>query len=178
MVKTRPLPDQPNESLLRAISREDISEVELRRALAALGAVTEPPQFWSRMANAPDYPIFHRRLCVFQLFRRHVHPGMKLSELASLLDRPTWLRDEDVQMVSVLAGKLPVQWTLADTVIVLAVFPEAPQEEAGAIYLRLAGKVAVNDFLRLVRGCAASSAVGEAVILEVGFSEGAVPPAT
>jgi len=56
----------------------------------------ERPGLWSALANNPSVGVQCRRYCVEHLFRRHVRPGMKVSELARLLDKPTWLVDTEV----------------------------------------------------------------------------------
>ena len=82
-----------------------------------------------------------------------------------------WLDDADVSVVDVLGGKIPVSWTHEDTVLVVGVLPELPDEDSSywAIYLRVAGKVAADDVLALLRGGTAPAEVQRAEILEVGF---------
>jgi hypothetical protein len=56
--------------------------------VTALLAVQESPRVLSSLANNPALDKNLRRDCVLQLFRRHVKPGMRLSEVALLLGRP------------------------------------------------------------------------------------------
>lgn len=156
---------------LLIISNNDANERELLLAIQELGAITEAPGFWADIANSADYKESHRRHSVFQLFRRHVTPGMKLSELAQVLDNPNWLKDEDLQIVGVLAGRIPVQWTLEDTVFVVLVFPESSDGDNWAIYLRVSGKVGRDNFIKLLRGEDVNQETKDATILEIGFTE-------
>jgi len=106
---------------------------------------------------------------VVELFRRQVRPGMTLADLARVLGDAAWLRDEDLSVVDVLGGKIPVSWTLEDTVLVLGVLPGLPDDPGWSIYLRVAGKLELADVLALLRGRDAPPAVARAEILEVGF---------
>jgi hypothetical protein len=129
----------------------------------------ETPQYWSRIANDFNDTSFHRRCAVFQLFKRHVHVGIRLSELTHLLDRPTWLRASDIDVFDFIGGLIPVRMDSKDTVFVLRVLPEAG-EDASGIYLRVAGKIDVQSFRSFVLG-SAKTTVGNATVVEIGFSE-------
>jgi hypothetical protein len=159
-----------DESLSRA-SNKEIEEKALLLAIKELGPVTESAKFWTDIVNSTDYTKVHRRHCIFQLFRRHVSPGMRLSELAQILDNPNWLKDENVHVVAELEGKIPVQWTLEDTVFVFLVFPELPMENNWAVYLRISGKVDRESFIKLLRDQAVDQNIKDAVVLEIGFSD-------
>jgi hypothetical protein len=154
---------------LSTIARRDVEEAEFMRAIESLGAVTESPRFWTDLANSPDFGKIRRGHCVMQLFRRHVPPGTKLSGLGRVLDRPDWLRDEDVDVVADLGGKVPVRWTLEDTVFVLRVVPELPGKSE-AVYLRVSGKVDRGAFLKALRGQEVDPGTADATVLEIGIS--------
>jgi hypothetical protein len=111
---------------------------------------------------------------VFQLFRRHVHVGMRLSELADLLGRPSWLQGSDIQMVEYLGGHIPVRFSLKDTIFVLLVLPDA-RNQGSAIYLRIAGKIDLQSFRALVLGLG-KTGIGNATIEEIGFSGEVIKP--
>src|SRR6266576_23758 len=55
------------------------------------GQMGEPAAFWAKLANNTSVEPSCRRVCVLELFRRHVRPGMSLGQVADLLDNPTWL---------------------------------------------------------------------------------------
>jgi hypothetical protein len=107
------------------------------------------------------------RAAIVELFRERVSPGTTLGELAELLSGSGWPRDEDVTVVEAIAGKLPVSWTLEDTVFALSLPPDG-DESPSAVYLRVQGKVSRDDFLAAVRGGRGDSSA--APILEVGLA--------
>lgn len=135
------------------IADPNTSQSTLIDAIQNLGSVTEDPEFWTAIANGDQYSQDHRRRAIFALFQRHVSVGKTLGELAQLLDHPTWLADSDVQRQDILGGRLPVQWTSDDSIIILHVFKDLPDGvyTNWAIYLRVAGKIeptAVSELLR------------------------------
>lgn len=163
----------PNmDSLLATIADPKISQDALIQALRQLGPATEPASFWTKIANRADYGPDQRRRAVFELFKRHVSPGLTLGELSDLLDHPAWLDDAHVSVVDRLGGKIPVTWTPQDTIFVLAVFPNLPDGRYAhwAIYLKVSGKVDRESFIRAIRGIAVPDAVRTARLLEFGLS--------
>jgi hypothetical protein len=143
----------------------------LNTSIQSLGTATEPPSFWTAIANSTVYSEDHRRRAVFSLFQRHVSPGVTLTALAQIPANPTWLRDEDVSIVTRLGGKLPVQWSPTDTIFVLSIFPDLPDGiyQFWAIYLRVEGKVERDQFLALIRGQPGSGAIGNPKVQEIGY---------
>lgn len=160
------------ETPLRQVADPSSELSAVKLAVRILGTAGEPAQFWADIANNAAYRDTHRRLAVFALFDRHVEAGMTLAELAAMLAEPTWLADDDVTVVETLAGKIPVRWTLEDTVFALLVFPglEEPGEGPWAIYLRVAEKVNVTEFNALVHVRAASPNTAGALLLEVALA--------
>lgn len=159
-------------NLLSIIADPQTNKERLIRAIQSLGTVTETANFWTKIANSEQYSQYHRRIAVFQLFKRYVSRGMTLSELAQVVDNPSWLAKENISIVDSLGGKIPVKWTFEDTVLVLGVFPELPdgRYDHWAIYLRVSGKVTGENFIRLLRGESVSEDVSNAKILEFAFS--------
>jgi len=123
----------------------------------------------SVIAGSDAYGPERRRRAVVELFRRQVQPGMTLADLARVLDDPAWLRDDDLSVVDVLGGKIPVSWTHEDTVLVLGVLPGLPDDPGWSIYLRVAGKLELADVLALLHGRDAPAHVARAKIREIGF---------
>jgi hypothetical protein len=153
------------------IANPRTKKAALVKAIQQLGPLDQPAAFWSAIANSADYNADHRRRAVFELVRRHVLPGTTLGELARLLDTPTWLDDDDIAVVTVLGGKIPVSWTFDDTVLVLSVHPGQPtdDDQPWAIYLRVEGQIDEASARAVLRGAPAPAAVPQAEILEVGF---------
>jgi len=156
--------------LLSTIAKREITESDLIKAIAKLQM---PPDeslgYWSRIANDPGYRRFHRRRAAVQLFRRHVHVGMRLSDVAQLLNRPNWLHASDIDVVKYILGKIPVHTKTGDTVFYLLILPQ-PRRATAAVYLRVAGKVDVQSFRSLVLGLA-EPRIGNATVEEIGISE-------
>jgi len=157
---------------LSIITDPDSDYESLLKSVRQLGPVTMPVQFWADIANSDAYRPDHRRQAVFQLFQRHVSPGITLAELARSLNNPRWLAGDDLSVVTNLAGELPVEFTLDDTIFVLRVFPELVDDLYGpwSIYLRVGGKVEPEAFLDLLRGEGVSDEVRQAELLELAFS--------
>ena len=156
---------------LAAIADPSTGRTALIDAIRDLGPVTEPASFWSDIAGDDAFAPEHRRRAVVALFRRHVVPGTTLADLARALGDAAWLTDDDVSVVEVLGGKIPVSSTFEDTVLVLGVLPGLPDEASRhwAIYLRVAGTLDLSDVLALLHAGAAPPEVERAEILEVGF---------
>src|SRR2546428_3160838 len=107
------------------IAKRGIAATTLDEAIARLPM---PPsamlKFWSKIANDPTYSRYHRRRAVFQLLRRYLQVGMRLTDLAHLLNRPTWLPAGDIDVVEIVRGLIPVTFDPKDTMFVLVVLPE------------------------------------------------------
>jgi len=147
---------------LRPFTRSDAGEAQLREAAERLGPVAEPPSFWSAIANDPSRPGAHRALAVEQLVRRHVHPGgTTLGELAAMLDGAAWLGGGDLTIVRALAGKVPVSWSLDDTVAAVAL-PGGRR----VLYLAVAGRFGAAEIAAALRGKSRDPRVLSAVIRE------------
>jgi len=157
--------------LLHVIANPNTDKETLMRAIQQVGAVSEAASFWSDIAYSED----HRRRAVFQLFLRHVSPGMTgaamtLAELARILANPSWLADEEIRVVTFLAGKIPVEARFEDTIFLLRLFPDLPDGRwlYWAIYLSVSGKVKAESLSQVLRGD--KVAAGDAKLVEFGLS--------
>ncbi|WP_437993257.1 hypothetical protein [Sorangium sp. So ce145] len=123
------------------------------------------------IANDATRGASERRVAVFELFKRHVRAGSTVADVARLLKRPTWLRDEDVHLVEDVGGRPPpVVLNANDTVFALDILPgAAPVHDLWTVYLRISGHVDRNLFSKVVRGEADPTAIPGASVLEVGF---------
>ena len=157
---------------LARIADRRCSEAGLVRAISHLGAIAEDPGFWLKIADDTSYRISHRRHVIFQLFYRHVHPGMTLAQLAALVRGRPWLPPESVSVVGDLGGSIPVRLTFDNTVFVIEVLPGSSGEDRWLVYVSVAGQIELDDCRRILRGETAALAAGDAVIVELGF----VPP--
>ena len=73
------------------------------------GQMGEPAAFWAKLANNTNLDTVCRRVCVLELFRRHVRPGMSLGEVAALLENPTWLDESVVTDFALYSGYVPLR---------------------------------------------------------------------
>jgi hypothetical protein len=167
---------------LSVIARTGIDNVELSAAVSRLPMPpAEPARFWTQIANDPKYSNHQRRVAVFELFRRHVYVGMKLSDLAMALNHPTWLTPNDINIIWFLhGGKLPVD-VQNGIVYALPVLP-MPGETDSIVDLVISGKTEldpqtflptpgqIESFRNLIFGKGASPAEN-ATIEEIGFVE-------
>jgi hypothetical protein len=157
-----------NSSLLKTIADRQANAAEVERAMIELGPVSEPPQFWADIANDQSYSVERRRLCILLLFRRHVHAGMTLAEVAEKLHNPDWLPDKDIILVDLVAGLIPVRTVFGDTVFALILLPEK-QGDKVAVYLRISGNVGAQEVGEVLRGKVTSGRVAESKVAEIGF---------
>jgi hypothetical protein len=156
-----------NDSLLTTIGNQNEKEETLVAAIRKLRKVTELSGFWTKIANSKAYNATHRRHAVYQLFQRHVPPGVTLCELGKRADKPTWLNPEDIRVIEYLGGKIPVKWTAGDTIFTIGVFPDL--RDNWTIYMRVSGKVTLNDFKKLILN-GESENIKRRKVLEIGFS--------
>jgi hypothetical protein len=156
---------------LNQIADPKIKQEALVEAIQQLGPVTEEPGFWSAIANDDNYSQDHRRRAVYELIQRHVYSGMTLADMAEILDDPTWLKDEDVTMVTIVGGKLPVKWSMEDTIFILHIFPGLPDRQYAnwAAYIKISGKVERQSIVDVLRGRPVEQAATGATVLEVGL---------
>jgi hypothetical protein len=107
------------------------------------------------------------------LFRRHRGSAGTAYELALLLDHPKWLRDENISIVEVMGGLIPVEMGPGDTVFRIRLLP-ASVRDTSDVYIRVAGKVGRDDFSRMIRGDTAApliSSIGGRPVIEVGSTD-------
>lgn len=150
---------------LENFKQPHLSEAELREAVELLGAVVEPPSFWSEIANDATMPVAHRKLALVQLVRRHVLPGnTTVGELAEMLNGARWLSNSDITVITEIGGKVPVSWSLDDTLIVIPL-----PGGRGAIYLAIEGHYTVEQLTSALRGSSHDERVLSAVIRDIGI---------
>lgn len=157
------------EETLERLSDPDATDEDLRRAAGALGTMAEPPSFWTTIADDPRYRPAHRWRAIVHLLRRHLQPGRStLGDFARLLGGHRCLRMDGIDVVTVLAGKIPVRWTPGDTVFVCRALTDV---ESGpwALYLRVAGRVSREQFIDLLHGRPVEPGVEAARVVEIGF---------
>jgi len=109
-------------------------------------------------------------IAVVVLIRRHFRPGMKLSELAQILDNPTWMKDSNASIVRTLLGYIPLENLSPGTPIAIDLF----RELAGtgwSLYFRVSGEIQViDDFIKVLRGQAVEQEKKDAQVFECAMS--------
>ncbi len=154
----------------RTISQKDVSYRVLQAAVSRLSVPSQDPlNFWSTIANNKSFPLFHRRVAVFQLFKRHVTVGTRLSKIRDLLDTPDWLHTNDLILVDEVFGRIPLDYNPNDTIIAIVVLPEE-QKNKSAIYLRFQGHIPLKQFFPLAFDEQYERAEDYPVV-QIGFSE-------
>jgi len=157
--------------LVKAVEKLDSATEPTKfwKVVERLGSIKESPKFWSDIANSTEYTEFHRRVAVAELFKRHIRPGMKLSELAEVLDSPTWMENSNISTVESIYGHFPLLGLSPGTVFAVHLFPRLPGL-GWFIYLRISGEIGRDDFLKVLRGHDVEQRVREAKILEFGLT--------
>jgi hypothetical protein len=133
------------------------------------------PRLEAVVANSPWATDPLRGACINRLFHNDVRVGMKLSQLAQLLDNPRWIADREIiayfdgsDRYCCLMGYIPVELRAGNTVFI---FHGLPTQEGGkeSVWLRIDGTVNWEAFIRILRG-GAISPQDDALIAEVGYS--------
>jgi hypothetical protein len=120
-------------------------------AISDLSAAHLPPSFWVSLANDPQYSNAGRSVFIYELFRRCVHPGMALDELARVVGPAIWVEDENVIEVKGGSGTFPVRVSRGDRLYLIRVLPDEAAARV-AIYMTFEESVAKADLLRALAG--------------------------
>lgn len=122
---------------------------------------------WLAVAGDEAFPVGHRTLAVSAFFHGCIPDGTTVGELATLLDRPGWLREHDVDVVTAMAGKVPVRFSPDETVIVLR--PWLGGDSVGAVYLAVNGHFDDTTARAILCRNAGDAESRRAPIVEKGF---------
>ena len=145
-------------------------DAEVARAARQVSDDDVSAEVWAMIANDSAYSEAHRRVCALELFRRHVHAGSTVAEVARLLNRPTWLLDEHIRELEDISGRVPpVALNGMDSVFAIDLLPGPPPVTIlWSVYLRIGGQVDRDALSACLRGHPAGVA-GAAVVVEIGF---------
>jgi len=157
------------DSLLRIISDKNTEYTKLIKVVQQLGPVRESSKFWSDIANSKEYTKRHRRVAVFELIKRHVTPGMYLSQLTDIFDKPTWLENRNLNHILVIAATVPLKKFSPGTLFSLKVLP-GQAENRLIVYWRISGDISRDDFLKVMWGQDVKQCIKDTRILEVGLT--------
>jgi hypothetical protein len=144
-----------------------------------------PPEALQALVRDEAVPRVARRLAIRRLLETEAGDNPTLGELAEIAAVDAWLQPGHVRPVSVVGGKLPVQWLAEDFIIAIDALPAAPGDgdpHRMLVYLRIAGQPELADVLRGLTGTGTGTgtgASGRLAVREIGFSEPETPrPAT
>jgi hypothetical protein len=117
--------------------------------------LVEPADYWTAVANDEKLVIWRRGVSIYFLFERHMRPDMTLNELADLLNKPTWIKEEHVwPLEGPLTGASPVVPTPGDSLFRIVVFyskdVQTQRRETIGIYIKVSGKVDKKTFLSII----------------------------
>ncbi len=182
---TSHLQERQSRRALAKIADVHASTNDLLSALRSLrdsGLTNEPPQFWSAIANNPQYSVDHRSRAVLQLFARHFHSGMTLGNIAELLNHPRWLHEKDVLVPRAWMGPSPFERIVNDEYpfVWIRVINSPAQRDniAPIIYLSIRGDTQRKEVFECLKGNTNTS-VQNIVVDEIASQEhvgGKIPP--
>jgi hypothetical protein len=113
------------------------------------GPPAEPASFWASLANNASFSEDCRRTCVFELFLRHIRPGMSPTYVAKLLDHPTWLKERDVNDFVAWSGWVPIEDVAGQTKFAVHILP-GQDRVRGTIYFRITGRHTRQELFKLL----------------------------
>jgi hypothetical protein len=161
-------------ALLDAL-RDSRLDASAARALLDRAGGDIPREAWRGLLRDEAIPRVVRRVIIRRLLETAA-PDATLAELGTAIEAASWLSPTDIRNVSVVAGKLPVQFLAEDRVIVLDICPAIPGDGDShrlRVYLRLAGQPELEEILAALHGSSTSGA--DIPVREIGFAETETP---
>ncbi len=140
---------------------------DLRAAIAAVSGVGPTGALWLGVAADDRFPPVHRALCVAAFLRLAVDGDATLGRLGDAFDRPGWLGEQDVEAVTVVAGKLPVHWAPGETIAVVHLRFGGAQ--VGAAYLAVDGALETPELRAVLCRNEGGDETRTTSVLDIGF---------
>jgi hypothetical protein len=135
--------------------QDEKQQDEKQRALTQTGASSEPSTFWTGIAENSSIDTCRRGLAIYFLFERHVRKSISLGELAVILNKPTWIKKDDVSIIT-KNSPLALNFTPGDTMFVVEVFAsdviKKHNAESIRLYMNVGGVVDKGDFVSTLLG--------------------------
>ncbi|HWO17508.1 MAG TPA: hypothetical protein VNO30_01990 [Kofleriaceae bacterium] len=160
---------------LDALRDDKLDAPAAREILERAGDV--PREALQAIVRDEAAPRVARRLAIRRLLETEAGDHPTLGAFGELTAVDAWLEPGYVRPVSVVGGKLPVQWLAEDTIVSIDALPAAPGDgdpHRLLVYLRIAGQPELEDVLRGLGGAATG---GQLAVREIGFSEPEPPRA-
>jgi hypothetical protein len=108
--------------------------------------VSQPPQFWSAIANSTECDAGTRYAAIVNLVNMHARPGMSVTAFIHLLDNPNWLKKTDLINWNMVGGSYYIPLELDEDSTPFSI--QIPGHGA-AIYFRVAGQMDVDTLWKL-----------------------------
>jgi hypothetical protein len=141
-----------DQQLHSIITNKSSSDEDLLKAISHLRPVTEPPEFWTKIANDSSYNVEHRRRAVMSLFRRHCWENT-VKGLGEKLKPANWLSDADISSFDTISveNRQEPMWEMRgkDSIFVIKPFPGS--RPSACIYIKVGDKMSLEEFSRLIR---------------------------
>jgi len=147
-IKINEIGDQ-NE-LMKIIADKKTGYSNYVRAIQQLDA-NLTPSFWSSIANDKSYSDKKRQVAVVELFQRFVHPGITMKQFADVLNKPTWLKDNEVDFSPIGTGYYPLKKFGPGIVFFIYPFSNIRYDEGfWFIAIRIEGEISWHDFSKSI----------------------------
>jgi hypothetical protein len=153
------------EKLLLTITNKTISDDTLLESISMLGRVTEPPSFWTTIADDRSYPVKQRTRAVFALFRRHAMWCPDCRELSATLAPAQWLSQSTVSRIEFVFGLLPIDVNEGQSVYQTSVL------NGPSIYIKLQGDIAPEAFSELLHAKPGAAVKMNPAIIQCAYSD-------
>jgi hypothetical protein len=115
---------------------------------------TEPTNFWTRMANDEKLENWQRGLSIYFLYHRQVQKDISLGELRKTLSEPTWLKEEDVSVLTLVAGSVPLKLKRGETLFCIPIFrnadPKKDRSDCILLFMSVSGSISEKALVSLL----------------------------
>lgn len=135
--------------------RDEHLDLTAARELIERAAPTTSREAWLAILRDSSVPRPARRLIIRRVLESDGHAGITVGALGALVATDAWLEPEHVRPVSVVNGKLPVQWLAEDLIIAIDVLPAKPGDgdrHRLLFYFRVTGQPEVEEIVSELRG--------------------------
>jgi hypothetical protein len=116
----------------------------------------EPPRFWTAIANDQKLEPWRIGLAIHLLFERHVDQEISLGKLAKVLNKPTWITEKNVTIVTFIVGNYPLRLTKGDTMFSVTLFRndkvKRDDKDLMVVCINVTGQIDVKDFVGVISG--------------------------
>ncbi|MCD4793049.1 MAG: hypothetical protein K8R54_07455 [Bacteroidales bacterium] len=94
--------------------------------------------------------IYIRTCCDFRLFPDEIKNGFPLIDFSKKLYLKEWINDENFEIITGIAGKIPVKLIAGNSSVVLRISDDFPPKSV-TVYLRISKETDKQEFLQLIK---------------------------